>query len=163
MMLAMKNYLTLFIYFLSLLIIPCFCFSQEQINGETSHKLVEPQITPLVESSPTEPQHHFPLFNEPLEEIKHESNSFQEKFFNMLFILAMLITFMIFAAWLLKKVMRTRLSTFNASSHIKILETRNLSPRSTLYLINVEGRSILISETGATVTHLATLSTNAND
>ena len=54
----------------------------------------------------------------------HESDTFQSKFLNMLFLLALLIGFMLLASWALKRMMRTKITQLNTGSSIKILETR---------------------------------------
>jgi flagellar biogenesis protein FliO len=90
-----------------------------------------------------------------LNHIEHETDTFQSKFFNMLFILALLIGFMILASWALKRMMKSKLTQLNTSSHMKILETRYLSPRATLYLIEVEDKAFLIAESPTAVTSIA--------
>ena len=94
---------------------------------------------------PAQPDHQ-PLTNEHLESpgrlysehhdipdvlidrVEHESDTFQAKFLNMLFILALLIGFMILASWALKRLMKTKINQLNTTNNIKVLETRYLSP-----------------------------------
>lgn len=85
-----------------------------------------------------------------------ESDNFQGKFFNMLFVLALLVAFMIIASMMLKRMTRQRVLNMNTQSLIKILETRPISPRATLYLINIEGKDLLIAESQAGLNHIAT-------
>jgi flagellar biogenesis protein FliO len=85
-----------------------------------------------------------------------EKDSFEAKFMNMLVVLGLLIGFMILASWALKKMMRTRVQQMNISSDIKLVETRHLSPRCTLYLVEIQGSSLLIAESPSTVSHIAT-------
>lgn len=86
----------------------------------------------------------------------HEADSFQTKFFNMLFVLGLLIGFMILASWALKRMMKSKMTQLNTASSIKVLETRYLSPRATLYLIEIHDKSFLIAESPTAVTYLTT-------
>ena len=74
----------------------------------------------------------------------------------MIFILALLIGFMILAAWALKRMMKSKMTQLNTGSSIKILETRYLSPRATLYLIEIQGQNVLIAESPTVVSFLKT-------
>jgi flagellar protein FliO/FliZ len=103
--------------------------------------------------SPWDVEHEKPGIT--IEHVEHEADTFQAKFLNMLFILGLLIGFMILASWTLKRMMKSRISQLNVGSTIKISETRSLSPRSTLYLVEVNGQNILIAETQTTITQLA--------
>ncbi len=94
-------------------------------------------------------------------EVKKQE-SFQAKFFNMLFILALLIGFMILTSWLLKRMMKARVVQVNQASLIKVLETRQLSPKSTLYVIEVDQKRVLLSESQE-VRYLTTLSATPED
>ena len=91
------------------------------------------------------------------EPIERESDSFQRKFFNMLFILGLLIGFMILASWALKRMMKAKITNLNTSNTIKVLETRYLSPRATLYLIEIQNKNFLIAESPTNVTYLASI------
>lgn len=120
-----------------------------------------------VQDSPIQEQNHEPDFSthpstedsaEPTREHPPvETDNFQSKFLNMLFILGLLIGFMILASRLLKRMTQTRLNQINTTSAIKILETRHLSAKSTLYLIEVMGQGLVIAETHTAVSHLATV------
>jgi flagellar protein FliO/FliZ len=78
--------------------------------------------------------------------ILKEPDNFQGKFFNMLLVLGLLIGFMILASSMLKRLNQSRLQQVNQTSAIKIIETRALSPRSSLYLITFNNQEILIGE-----------------
>jgi flagellar protein FliO/FliZ len=91
------------------------------------------------------------------EKPEQASDTFQSKFLNMLFLLGLLIAFMILASWALKRLMKTKISQLNTSSSIKVLETRYLSPRATLYLVDVQGQQLLIAESPTSVSCLASL------
>ena len=128
------------------------------VYGETEETLSHP--TPET-ARPDNAAHETPQRDQDIEipdvfvhRMGHESDTFQSKFLNMLFILALLIGFMLLASWALKRMMRTKVTQLNTGSSIKILETRYLSPRATLYLLDVDGHKLLIAESPTTVTHL---------
>ena len=75
----------------------------------------------------------------------------------MLFILALLVAFMILASWALRLADENQNSQLNISSEIKVLETRHLSPRATLYLVEIQDKTVLIGESPTSITCLATL------
>lgn len=131
-----------------------FAFSQEESGNERS----SPPALHEAESIRPEFDENYFFVNEP--GVKHvkEQDNFQAKFLNMLFILTLLIGFMILASWVLKRMMKSRITQINQSSAIKVLETRQLSPKSALYLVEVEGRIILIAESGTSVNHIASFS-----
>jgi flagellar biogenesis protein FliO len=119
------------------------------IHGETSspiedHSVVNqraPEKNPSL-LPPAEELDSF--FNKPERE-----DDYHTKFTNMLGILALLISFMILASWAIKRMMKTRISQLNTQSSIKVLETRYLSPKSTIYLLDVMGQAILVGESSA--------------
>lgn len=92
-------------------------------------------------------------------DILHEKDSFQAKFLNMLIILALLIGFMILASMMLKRMMKTRVSHLNHASLIKVVETRHLSPKATLYLVEVQDQMLLVAESPTSLNHLASFPT----
>ena len=62
------------------------------------------------------------------------------------------------AVYLLKRYLPTTYRPgFTGSTHIKIVEARRLTPKTTLFLIEVEGVRLLVSQNGD---RLASLSTN---
>lgn len=72
--------------------------------------------------------------------------------------LAGLILFLLLSAWALKRITGNRGGFFGSSKGIKILERKAISPKSALYLIEVQGKKVLISESQYEVRALTTLS-----
>lgn len=145
-MIAMtKNYLFAPLLFLLLLLNPLAGFGQTEYSEE-----------PDVETaSNLEYFEEFAAIS-PWEELKSdEPDQFQAKFLHMIFILALLIGFMILASWALKRMMKARITQVNQTSLIKVLETRQLSPKSSLFLIEIEGKMVLIGESPTTLSHIA--------
>ncbi len=138
MMIAMKNYLSLFLILIGFLSSPSSLFSQQESEPPQSAEEV-----------------HSPYFRETFEhELERETDSFPAKFMRMLVILGLLIGFMILASWALKRMMKTRLTQLNTTSSIKVVETRALSPRATLYLVEIQGQTLLVAESPTTVSVL---------
>lgn len=153
----MKKYLQCFL-FLCYFASPLFLWSQTDYLIESS--LAENQDAYSPSTSPITPSRSiestYPLIYSDTENpASHlpETDSFQAKFFNMLFVLGLLIGFMILASYMLKRMMHSRVTQINDTSVVKVLETRTLSPRTTLYLLDVQGKKLLIAEspTGASV------------
>ncbi len=168
-MIAMKSYLLFFVFFLSTLSLPLSTFAQEDHPSSSSHSN---QAAPSLsdESFPYDQQkdelRSYPEGETPGIGIDHtprESDTFQTKFFNMIFLLGLLIGFMILASWALKRMMKSKMTQLNTASHIKVIETRYLSPRATLYLVEVYNQSFLIAESPTTISHLATLPIEEED
>jgi flagellar protein FliO/FliZ len=151
MMKVMKSYLLLpSIFFCCLLAPPSSASAEEQ--------------HPSPQENPTQPHEsefgH--LFDQHLpdnlkDQTDHETDTFQSKFLNMIFVLGLLIGFMILASWALKRMMKTRVGTLNTAGDIKIIETRYLSPRATLYVVEIHQKTFLIAESPTTVTFLSEL------
>lgn len=88
----------------------------------------------------------FSLQEPPMEAPVSDTN-FIGEFFYMLLMLALLISLVMFTSWFLKRMLHSRIEQMNASSTIKILEKRSLSQKSHLYLIEHEGKTLMIAET----------------
>ena len=73
----------------------------------------------------------------------------------ILTLLALVILFGI-SYWLLKRMGRSRIQNLNQSKAIKIRERRPISPKTTLYLVELAGKEILVAESQMDVRALAT-------
>lgn len=145
----MKSYLLPFVLFFSVLSLPLAVIAQDEHHAEP-------------------PQHEMEHFSNPwntdhegseifAERQENETDTFQAKFLHMLLVLGLLIAFMLLASWALKKMMKSRVTQMNTGSSIKVIETRYLSPRSSVYIIDVNGQNFLLGESPSTVTLLAAL------
>lgn len=68
------------------------------------------------------------------------------EFVNMLLTLVFILALIFLSVWVLKKIMRSRLKHLNRSTAIKVLERRPLNPKSSLYLVDILGKGIVVSE-----------------
>lgn len=101
-------------------------------------------------------------FTFPLEELmetpdKH-NDRFYVEFFNMLATLGLVIAIILIAAWLLRRLLNTRLEQINTTSIIKIVERRALSPKSAVYLLEIYDKIMVVAETQNGITQLGEFS-----
>ncbi|NGX62780.1 MAG: hypothetical protein KR126chlam6_00180 [Candidatus Anoxychlamydiales bacterium] len=90
----------------------------------------------------------YPVFEQP---------EYKPAFFKMLLILIALIALIFLTFWIFRKLMRMRVNQTNLTKNIKILEKRALSPKTLLYIVEVDGRRVLISESNLEVRKLKDL------
>jgi flagellar protein FliO/FliZ len=113
-------------------------------------------------SSPTVLEESYPNFtqdSDPLSDsLEKEPDDFKAKFLNMLVLLGLLIGFMLLASWFIKKLGRTRAEQLNTTSNIKLLESRYLSPKVTIHLLEILGEGYVIAESHAGITYLNKIS-----
>lgn len=154
MMIAMKFYFSVSLFFLSFCL-PFSGFTQAEPHSEQIQTVPADPIEDLKIDEHFNPR---AMPDHWLDQPEKESDTFQTKFFNMLTILGLLIGFMILASWALKRLMKTKLTHMNTTGHIKVLETRYLSPRATLYLVEIQDQAFLIAESPTNVAYLTNFS-----
>jgi flagellar biogenesis protein FliO len=124
-----RRFLTLFILTLSLGLTFCYSDSASVELGSTE--------SPLIEES------HAPM------EI-----DFNREMLKMLGALGAIIGLLFLTIYILKKVSTQRAFKAHRNASMEILERRALSPKSTLYLVEVEGKKTLIAESSVQITPL---------
>lgn len=72
--------------------------------------------------------------------------SYKGAFFKMMITLLGLIVLIVISVWMLRRISHGRMKQLNAGRAIKILERRPLSAKSALYLIDIEGKKVVVSE-----------------
>jgi flagellar biogenesis protein FliO len=75
--------------------------------------------------------------------------NYWHEFINMLAALFFVIILIFLTIWFLKKIARSRIKSLNRSNGIKILEKRSLSPKASLYLLDILGKGVVIAESQA--------------
>lgn len=85
------------------------------------------------------------------------TESYEGAFFKTILVLVGLLVLVVLTIWMFKKISSGRFRSFNYMKTIKVIEKRPLSPKSMLYLIEVAGKQILISESQLDVRTLSTL------
>ncbi|MCC5833023.1 MAG: flagellar biosynthetic protein FliO [Chlamydiales bacterium] len=83
------------------------------------------------------------------EEVIGQSYNYWGQFVNMLLTLGIILVLIFVSVYFLKRLMRSRIEHLNRSTGIKILERRALNSKSSLYLIDVLGKGIVIAESQA--------------
>ena len=82
---------------------------------------------------------------------------YEGAFLKMFLALIALIVAIFFTVWLLKKLSQGRWAGGNNSRAIKIIEKRPLSPKTMLYIIDVDGQQSVIAESQLEIKHLMNL------
>ena len=72
---------------------------------------------------------------------------FFQEFMNMLTTLGLIVATIFFISWFLKRMVNTRIQQVNTTSLIKIVERRALSPKTTLYVVEIYDKQLIIGET----------------
>lgn len=128
------------------------------ITAFMTSSLQADETAPPAASSSTK-HHEDPFYDFQSLETKAEDTSrdFYSEFFHMLFILGIVIAILILLTWVLKRMQNARLMSSNRDSLIKVLEARPLSPKSSLYFVEILGKGILIGESHAGLVRLGEL------
>lgn len=82
---------------------------------------------------------------------------YEGAFLKMFLALIILIVAIFFTVWLLKKIGQGRWAGGNSNRAIKIIEKRALSPKTMLYIIDVDGQQSVIAESQLEVKNLMNL------
>lgn len=75
-----------------------------------------------------------------------ETDRFLSEFLSMLATLGLIIALILFIAWFLKRMVNAKIEEANLTSSIKIIDKRNLSPKTIIYMIEVNGKGVLVAE-----------------
>lgn len=87
----------------------------------------------------------------PVEELFEEArkpgdDKFFVEFIKMLATLGLVIGLILIVAWFLKRLVNSKLEQANLTSAIKVLERRTLSPKTSIYLIEIHDKTIALAE-----------------
>lgn len=134
-----KTLLILFAIF-STLTIHTFIYAQD-LNNQELNTIAVSNETPNVQENNND-QDNYPTTYQP---------EYKPAFMKMFLILLLLLVLVFITFWMFKRIMKVRLHQSNLTKSIKIIEKRALSPKSILYLIEVEGKKVMISESNLEV------------
>lgn len=84
--------------------------------------------------------------------------NFGKEFVNMILNLGLLVAVLVAAAWFMRRLSRSRMHQMNASSGIKIIERRALHPKASIYLLDIMGKKIVISENSSGIRPITEIS-----
>lgn len=121
-----------------------------------SQESSQPQISNpnKIEESRIDKRFEEALKNEIQKEEIQGNDSFWKNFFYMLFVLSFIVSLIFALAWFMKRMVHTRLLQENALSNIKIIDKRSLSPKTMLYIIEAEGKRMVVGESTNGITRL---------
>lgn len=86
------------------------------------------------------------LFADATQETFGQTYNYWGQFVNMLLSLGLIIVLIFVSVYFLKRLMRSRIHHLNKTTGIKILERRALTSKTSLYLIEVLGKGVVISD-----------------
>lgn len=118
---------------------------------------VQENLKPRDEELFKKPKPNEPIF--PMEDLIAKPLKNNDRLFtdiiNMMTTLGLIIGGILIVAWFLKKLVNTRIEQMNENSLIHIVERRTLSPKSMVYIIEVDDRRIILAESSQGVTRVA--------
>jgi flagellar biogenesis protein FliO len=132
---------------------PC-AYAQNQ-NGEKNAQAPSNSVENTVPQIPKSLQTPSLPDTSPFEIPVKQDDRFFYQFLNMLFSLGTILVLIFIISWLLKRFLNTRLQQLNTSSLIKIIERRSLTPKTTLYVLEINGKDIAIAESTNGITLLS--------
>lgn len=81
--------------------------------------------------------------------------SYEPTFFKMIMTFLGLIALIIASIWILKRILNAPFRQTTTQKSIKVLEKKGLSPKSTLYVVEVFGKKLVFVESHAEIRKLA--------
>ncbi len=129
-------------------------FSLFSLNLQ-SQDVQEPKTTVITPSSPPSTSKYFDVKVD-----EKEGDRFFSEFINMLTTLGLIVALILIATWFLKKMVSSRIQQLNTTSEIKIVERRNLTPKTSLYLLDIKGKGFILAESANGVTSLGSFDLN---
>lgn len=149
----MKKYLhTLFVFFLASLASPLFSQEEAKPNGDKETD-VHHEMNVHQDFFSNDIQTPREILEK--EALEAESHNFYIEFLRMLLILGFIIAFLFLLSWAVKRLLNTKMQGINRDSLIKILETRPISNKSSIHLIEVLGKGLVIGESLSGIVLLA--------
>ena len=77
---------------------------------------------------------------------KAQDSSYEHAFIKMILTLGGLLLLVFLTLWALRKLSHGKMGGFGSQKKIKVLEKRPLSPKTVLYLLELDGKEIFIAE-----------------
>lgn len=117
-----------------------------------------PEPTPPAEAHHTPPSDKIPpMVPELPAAAQNNTPNYEHAFLKMILTLLGLLILVFLTFWIFRKLSHGRFGSLNFNRSIKILEKRPLSAKSMLYLVELENKKILISESQLEVRSLGTI------
>lgn len=87
-------------------------------------------------------------------QIELDNSRFMAEFIKMLMILGAMVFVLLGISWWVKRWNQRSFEKVNDTNLIKVVERRQIAPRVSVYLIEVEGHTVLVGETPQGLTRL---------
>nr|MBS4171517.1 Uncharacterized protein [Neochlamydia sp. AcF95]NGY95035.1 hypothetical protein [Neochlamydia sp. AcF84] len=110
--------------------------------------------------APTHSTHPTSKIEFPPQMDDNEGARFFHELVNMLTTLGLIVAVVLIASWIVKKLLRGKIHQLNASSLIKVIDYRSLSPKTAIYLLKIKGKEIILAESVNGVTHVGGFESN---
>ncbi len=94
-------------------------------------------------------------------EVPPEMVGYEGAFIKMFLTLLALLVGIFFAAWAIKRMAHGRFLQMNSSKNIKVIEKRALSSKTMLYVVEVDGKQVLLAESQLEIKRLLSLESEA--
>jgi flagellar biogenesis protein FliO len=91
---------------------------------------------------------------------QEQNNQFYVEFIRMLGLLGLVILILLLLMWFVKKMINSRLEQMNSSSLIKIVERRAITQKTTLYVLDISGKRVVMAESQNGVASLGEIPIN---
>lgn len=140
----MKKITSLLIF---ILILCHSAFSQAQTPSPSPTRNPTTTTTPSHNNTPAPPE-DYETMNPP------EPDNFVSQLTSMITTLGILIGLILIFTWILKRLLSSRMQQINVKSSIKIIETRHISTKASIHLLDVLGTGLVISESHNGITKL---------
>lgn len=131
----------------------------ESINPSSSSELQSKQV--LEDHQLNKPHETKNYFDVKLDD--KDTDRFFHEFINMLTTLGLIVAIVLLATWYFKKMLSTKVDQLNTTSQIKVIERRVLSPKVTVYLLDVKGEGIILAESATDVTRLGNFEVKSSE
>lgn len=120
----------------------------QNFSTETSETvaLAESNKTPPTEDVKKTPQIEKETVEQDANEIQAQNKNFQNAILKTFFSLFGLIALILLTIWFLRRLSRSRHSFGMKSHSLQIVEKRLLSPKTTLYLMEIDGKKVVFAE-----------------
>jgi flagellar biogenesis protein FliO len=115
--------------------------AQAQAQTQSTSQTAE-QAETQQPSAPELPTQEIP----PLPSSTEITQSYEGSFIRVIVSLIGLVVLVVVTFWILKRLGRGRFGKLGSDKLIHIIERRNLSPKSVLYLVQIENKRVLLSE-----------------
>lgn len=94
----------------------------------------------------------------PLKKEQAEPSRFFSEFFNMLITLGAIVAFLFALSWAVRRMTSMRMMQGPESGDIRVLDRAIVSPRSTVYLLEIKGKGIAVAESNNGIVKLSEFS-----